>query len=153
MAFTSWAYDAVGNATLRTDARSRLTTYTLDSLNRITGQLYIDETRVTNTFDAAEQQLTMQDVSGITNYSYDRQGMRTVMQKGTSLALTYAFDPGGNTLQYQNPLGGFMQWAYDQQNRVATVFDSDSERTTIAWDALDRLQRVTLGNGVTTSRT
>ncbi len=39
---------------------------------------------------------------------------------------------------------------FDVQNRVATVFNSDSERTTIAWDApirasvwtLDRLQSV-----------
>ncbi len=29
-AFTSWQYDGVGNATLRTDARNRPTTYTLD---------------------------------------------------------------------------------------------------------------------------
>ncbi len=33
VAFTSWQYDAVGNATLRTDARNKPTTFTLDSLN------------------------------------------------------------------------------------------------------------------------
>ena len=73
-AFTSFAYDPVGNTILRTDARNWPTTYTLDALNRTVGTLYLNGTRVTNTFDAAGQQSTMQDLTGITGYTYDLAG-------------------------------------------------------------------------------
>ena len=97
-AFTSFAYDAVGNTILRTDARNWPSTYTLDALNRTVGTLYLNATRVTNTFDAAGQQSTMQDLTGITGYTYDLAGRQISVAYPTGKTLTYAFDPIGNRI-------------------------------------------------------
>lgn len=159
-AFTSWQYDAVGNATLRMDARNRGTTCSFDALNRTVSRLYYDGTRVTNTFDAAGRQLTMsirirtgQDVSGVTSWTYDQRGLATRIINGAGRALTYTRDGVGNTTVLMNPDGALMQYSYDLQNRCLTVQNPNAEVTTLVWDALDRMQRITQSNGMVTSHT
>ena len=91
-AFTSWTQDAFGNTVLRVDARNWPTTYALDALNRTSGQVYIDWTRVTNTWDGAGQQLTQQDLLGIRSFGYDLDGRQTSVAFPTGLNLTHTFD-------------------------------------------------------------
>ncbi len=52
-AYTSLSHDPVGNTVLRVDARSWAITYTMDALNRTAQELYVDRTRVTNSWDVA----------------------------------------------------------------------------------------------------
>jgi len=72
--YTTWQYDPFGNRILRVDGRNWPTTYSYDQLNRQIGRLYLDSTLATFTYDQAGQQLTMQDVSGITTRTYDDDG-------------------------------------------------------------------------------
>ena len=152
-AFTSWQYDAVGNPSLRIDARNWPTSYTVDALNRTVGQDYIDGTRVTRTFDAADQQLTQLDLLGVRSFGYDLDGRQTSVAFPTGLNLTHTFDPVSNRLSTLDPDNGRTSWSYDQQNRIVGIANPFAELTTIVWDALDREQRKTLANGMVVSHT
>ena len=152
-AFTSFAYDAVGNTILRTDARNWPATYTLDALNRTVGTLYLAGTRVTNTFDAAGQQTNMQDVTGITGYTYDLAGRQLSVAYPTGKTLTYAFDAVGNRALLTDPDNGLTSYSWDAQNRLDLIVSPYGDTTTIAFDALDRELTKTLGNGMLVSHT
>src|ERR1019366_8757853 len=136
---TSFTRDANGNTILRVDARNWPTSYTADPLNRISGQVYIDGTRVTNTWDSAGQQLTSQDSTGITVYVWDLDGRKTATQNPTGINLTQTLDLVGNRLVLQDNYGVTTN-TWDLQARLSTIWNPLNERTTLSWDAIDREQ-------------
>ena len=143
----------MGNTVLRTDARNRVTSYTLDALNRTVGTLYVDSTRVTSTFDAAGQPITSQDVTGITSFAFDLDGRQISVLYPAGNALTYSLDPVGNRLLLVDPDSGLTSYSWDAQNRLVGIVNPFNEVTTIQWDALDREQHRVLGNGMNVSHT
>ncbi len=139
-------YDASSNTILKVDARSWPITYTIDALNRTAVSAFINGTINTNTWDSAGQQLTMQDVTGITGYVYDLDGRQIAVQNPTGINLTYSFDTIGNRLTMQD-IGGITSYAYDAQSRPLTIWNPLNEITTMAYDALDREYHRVLANG------
>ena len=146
-AFTSFSHDAVGNTTLRVDARNWATTYTNDPLNRPAQTVYIDGTRVTNTWNGAGEQTTSQDVTGVTSMGYDLNGRNVYQQFPTGISLTNTFDGANNRLTQADPWGVTSN-TYDLQIRLTGIVNPLNERTTILWDALNREQTKTLANGM-----
>src|SRR3984957_7731651 len=136
-ALTSFTQDPDGNTILRVDARSWPTSYTVDALNRTSGQVYIDGTRVTSTWDSASQQITSQDVTGITSYVWDLDSRKIATQYPTAVNLTNTLDAVGNRLGLADPLG-LTTYSYDQQNRLTEVVNALNEATSIQWDPLNR---------------
>jgi RHS repeat-associated protein len=151
-ALTSFSQDANGNNILRVDARNWPATYTIDALNRVAQTLYIDSTRVTNTWDAISQQITSQDVTGITSYVWDQDSRKTATQNPTGINLTQTLDAVANRLVLQDNFG-VTSYAWDNQSRLTGIQNPLNERTTIQWDALDREQHRVLGNGMAVSHT
>ena len=165
-AFTSFSHDAVGNTILRVDARNWPTTYTNDALNRPAQTVYINGTRVTNTSfaltpssrraaqrtrNAAGEQITSQDVTGTTSMGYDLNGRNVYQQFPTGIALTNTFDGANNRLTQADPWGVTSN-TYDIQSRLTGIVNPLAERTTIQWDAVNREQTKTLGNGMVVTR-
>lgn len=83
---------------MRIDARCWPTTFTLDALGRTVGRQYIDGTRATFTFDAAGEQTTMQDVTGVTTYLRDNAVRQIGVVNGAGKALTFTLDLVGNRM-------------------------------------------------------
>src|SRR3984957_7409524 len=151
-ALTSFTQDPDGNTILRVDARNWPTSYTVDALNRTSGQLYIDGTRVTSTWDSASQQITSQDVTGITSYVWDLDSRKIATQYPTAVNLTNTLDAVGNRLVLADPLGedsevvaascslNHAHWCmiWDQQSRLTEVVNALNEATSIQWDPLNR---------------
>jgi RHS repeat-associated protein len=151
-ALTSFSQDPNGNTILRVDARNWPATYTIDALNRTVQTQYIDSIRVTNSFDAAGQQIVSADVTGITSYVWDLEGRKVNTVFPTGIALTNTLDPVGNRLVLADPFGR-TSYSWDQQSRLLSIQNPLNERTTIQWDALDREQHRILGNGMAVSHT
>jgi YD repeat-containing protein len=113
----------------------------------------VNATRVTNTFDAAGQQLTMQDLTGVTNYSYDLAGRQISVAYPTNKTLTYAYDPNRNRTLLTDPDGGLTSYSWDAQNRLIGMVSPFTDLTTIAYDALNRELTKTVGSGMLVSHT
>ena len=150
---TSYQYDATGNKVQRTDARNLVTNYAIDPLNRKSGTRYADDTRVTNTWDAAGQPLTTQDVSGIYSYSHDLDGRQTQVVYPTGKMLSYSYDAVGNRSLLIDPDGGLTTYSYDLQSRMVNLVNPFAELTTVSYDALDREVHKVLANGLMVSYT
>ncbi len=149
---TSFSHDPNRNTTMRVDGRSWPTSYTVDALNRTAQTLYVDSTRVTNTWDGAGQRTGSQDVTGAYGYVFDLDGRKTATQNPTGIKLTNTLDALGTRLVLQDSYG-VTTYTNDIQSRLLTIWNPVNERTTITWDALDREQHRVLANGGAISHT
>src|SRR3984957_3461463 len=118
------------------------TSYTVDALNRTSGQLYIDGTRVTSTWDSASQQITSQDVTGITTYVWDLDSRKIATQYPTGINLTNTLDPVGNRLLLAD-LFGVTTYTWDIQSRLTGFVNPitqfvEAQSVSITRDPLDR---------------
>jgi len=135
---------------VRVDVRNWPTTYTMDPLNRTAGTLYVDGSMVTNTWDAAGQQLTSQDITGITSLLWDLNGRQMATQNPTGINLTNTLDPLGNRLVLADPWG-VTSYTWDAQSRLIGILNPLNEQTTIQWDPLNRESHRVLANGMAVS--
>ncbi len=138
----NYQYNAFDLVTQRTDARGVITTYSYDTLNRLTGISYnVGSTGVPATpavtfgYDAggaaanALGRLTsMTDGVGSETYTYEPNlPLVTQVQKvisGTTYALGYAYNLAGEVKQIAYPSGRKVQPSYDAIGRLSTVADT-----------------------------
>jgi YD repeat-containing protein len=72
-------YHATGNRTFTIDAEQRVTTYTYDSLYRLTGVTNAEQESTTYQYDALGNKLFVTDLENtITRYMYPNQGKKTI---------------------------------------------------------------------------
>ncbi len=107
---------------------------------------------MTNTWDSAEQQLTSQDVTGITSLLWDLDGRKYATQNPTGINLTVTLDPVGNRLVLQDNYG-VTTYTRDIQSRLTGILNPYNEQTTMQWDCLDRESHRVLANGGIISHT
>jgi YD repeat-containing protein len=72
--FETYSYNAAGNLIGRIDFRGKTTTYSYDSMNRLTRKTpdaTLEEPVVSFTYTATGRRASMTDASGTTSYSYD----------------------------------------------------------------------------------
>ena len=119
----AYTYDPSGNRTQMADDEG-VTSYTYDSLNRLTHVTYPDSSSQQFTYDEAGNRKSLIDATGTTNYVYDQADRLTNMFPPNSSPVTFAWDANGNML-------------------------SRSDGTTYTWDAANRLTKVVNGNGTT----
>ncbi|HNR46175.1 MAG TPA: RHS repeat-associated core domain-containing protein [Anaerolineaceae bacterium] len=118
----TYTYDALGNLTSQTDARSCTTTLVYDVLNRVTDKTYgtgcPTTTAVSYTYDAGTygigQRTGMTDGSGATSWTYDVRGRVILETRSIEDSAMY--------------LGDFTtQWTYNSADQVATIqYPSDN---------------------------
>jgi len=131
---TSFTYDSAGNVLTQTDARNVATTYTYDSLNRVTAATVADGT-VTYEYDntttggpyAIGRLTKVTDPSGSTTYTYDSLGRvtskaQTVIanpaNKDFTVAYTYA---NGRQAGITYPSGRAVTYGFDLDGRVSSI--------------------------------
>ncbi len=137
-------------ASSRVGGRGWPTTYAYDALDRETGRVYRDGSRVTAAFDTAGRRTRMEDGAGITQYASDPADRATGVSYPTGHVLTYLLDGEGNR---QVLLDGVQRTTYtwDGLSRLAGIVNPPGERTTVTYDALNRESRKQLANGLTVS--
>jgi len=139
------ARDAVSSRIGRIDARSWVTTYINDALDRLAGIAYSAGTLVTYAFDAAGQQTLMSDWTGPTTYSYEKRGLLSNVANPTGQILTYSYDQVGNRLGMIEPGVGRMTYSYQASaNFLSNLTNSYGEATLFSWNALAQLGNTTV---------
>jgi len=150
------------NVCQRTDARSIVTTYSYDTLNRLTGLSYSDGTpSVTYSYDAggapayALGRLTsMTDGTGSETYTYDQFGrIRTVAKviSGTTYNLGYAYDYIGDLKSLTYPDNSVVNQSYDAVGRLAQISSTGANYLTVpsgSYNAASLPTTLTYGSGV-----
>jgi YD repeat-containing protein len=133
----SYAYDANGNLTSKTDARSITTTFVYDALNRASSRSYSDGTpAVSYIYDAsgvANSKGRLTSVSSsvsTTNYAaYDALGRITSSNQvtdGQTYSMSYGYDLAGGQTSINYPSGRVVTSEYDAAEKLAGVRDQQS---------------------------
>ncbi|WP_158568021.1 MULTISPECIES: RHS repeat-associated core domain-containing protein [unclassified Duganella] len=132
----SRTYDDAGNVLTSTDARGKITIYSYDILNRVTGITFSTGTATTFEYDGGSSgapnaigRLTrMTDESGQTNYAYDQMGritnkvQSTVSATGTvSRTVSYSYSTSGKLSSLTYPSGNRVSYSYDEAGRISKV--------------------------------
>lgn len=106
-------------------------------------------TRVTQTYDAVGQLLSVQNVTGTTSYAYDAVGrlVRDTNERGN--VLVHEYDALSNHTAMVDPEGGRTTYAYDAGSRLTQLVSPRGEITAYSYDALGRETKRVLPNSIT----
>jgi len=167
----SFAYDAAGNRTRRTDYKGVVTDYTYDPLNRLTTVSYPNNTSVTYSYDVASHLTSATNqtgtvaigydsrdrVSGTTDvwgqavgYGYDANDNRTAMSLGAVANTSYQYDTLNRLTQLTDSAGGVFTFTHDAAGRLTSRAAPNGVAATYSYDGLNRLTRLKHTKGITT---
>ena len=128
---TLYQYNSFDLVTQRTDPKGIITTYTHDTLNRLTQVNYSDGTPpVTYTYGTDPNSnnngrlVTMTDGTGSESYTYDLRAQITRLDKvidGITYAIQYQYNLAGAITQITNPSGRAVQQFYDSIGRLVQI--------------------------------
>jgi RHS repeat-associated protein len=110
-------------------------------------------TQVEYSYDAVGNLVTLSDIHGVTQYSYDSrnrliQEVQPISGSTRTLTLTYQYDPVGNrTKIINNQLNRILSYEYDKVNRVIKVIDAANRSTNYTYDAAGQLIKQINPNG------
>jgi RHS repeat-associated protein len=147
----SFAYDAVGNRTQRTDYNNMPTNYTYDALNRLTKITYPDASTATYAYDKLSQMTSAANLNGTVSFVYDKLGRVTSTTDVWGQAINYTYDANGSRTKMSFGSTTKATYTYDAINRVTKIADGSNLATTYAYDVASRLISRTLPNGVATA--
>lgn len=150
-------YDGNGNLTSVQHFNGVTTSFTYDTMNRLLGKTTPSEAPVSFTYKPTGQRASMVDASGTTSYTYDSVNRLTAMAtpEGT---LNYTYDAAGNlaSIESSNPNGAWVNYAYDQTERLSSVTDNrltGNNTSTYGYDAASNLTSAAYPNGLQSTAT
>lgn len=132
----SYKYDERGNVIEKTDRNGVTLSFVYDVHDRLTDTKLGDNVLIHNTYDGANNKLTMQDESGTTTRTYDKLGRvltKDVPGIGTT---TYQYDitplinNGEVSEKTVDPKKNVTIKTYDKNNRLHTVKDAENAEPT-----------------------
>lgn len=145
----------------RTDARSMVTTYAYDGLDRPTSISYNDGATATIgfTYDqggaaafAQGRLTTMTDGLGSETYQYDLLGRMTHLSKavsGNTYSVGYGFNPDGTLSALTYPSGRVVSTSYDPIGRLTQIATAGTNLiSNLAYNGADLPQSLNYGNGM-----
>ncbi len=163
----SYQYNDFGLVTQRTDARGVITTYSYDTLNRLTSINYSVPAGVPATSAVSfsygtspasnnnGRLLTMTDGVGSETYSYDVLGRVTQVQKvisGTPYTTVYEYNLAGELKKITYPSGRAVEQSYDAAGRLTAIFQGATNyASAFGYNPASQVTGFNYGNGVTAS--
>jgi RHS repeat-associated protein len=168
---TTYQYDEAGNLTQTTDANAATTERTYDAAGRVLTAVATHDGNTETvqwTFDSAAagafglgRLASMEDPSGLTEYSYDRRGLlrqetRTIL--GSTFVQAYGYDANGNRKSIGYPSGRIVTYTFDDAGRPLTATgtiagQNTSYVTAASYLPFGPITSVTVGNGTAETRT
>jgi RHS repeat-associated protein len=131
------------------DAKSQTTSYTYDTLNRVTRIDYQGGAYVTYTYDDNGNLTQMyESANGTTSYTYDYRNRVTLKTFPDATTVSYTYD-GDNNLTSKTDTGGTVSYAYNVVNLLSTVTEPGSYVTQYtSYDGSGNLLSMTYPNSV-----
>ena len=141
-----YTYDLMGNIASSKDKNGNTSTYKYNSRNQLINKKAIGAD-ISYNYDVWGNRIEMNDVSGATNYSYDK--ANRILVAGS---VSYAYDDIGNctSVSYGN---NTTSYTYDDSNRIETVKQNNNTVATYEYYNNNYKKSVTYGNGAKTEYT
>ncbi len=155
---TLYGYDSEGNIQRKVTPKGETIDYYYDSLKRLIGIIYPDESFVIYTYDKNGNRETMTDWTGTTYYVYD-QFNRTAQiwypaygETGNISPIEYEYDNNNRIIKMTYPHQKTVECKYDADGRLIEANSEEIGITAYTYDSgTGLLKTTTLPNGVTTT--
>jgi len=157
----SFIYDDVGNRTKRTDYAARITNYSYDNLNRLTGIEYdngsggtIPNPTSAYGYDDISRLTSAVNDNGTVSFAYDNRNRLTSTTDVFGQALSYEYERSTAVNQKRLKLNSslYATYNYDDAERLSNIVNaSDSSTISFGYDNEDKLISRAYPNGVTTT--
>ena len=154
-----FAYDAGGRIVSRLTAKGDTIRYRYDTLNGLVEKTYEDgdgaqsEHPVQMGYNQMGQRISMEDITGGSNFTYDALGRLKTATNGSGKTVEYAYDEADNLRGILYPDGYSVLYEYDKNDNITKITDRDGRDTTYDYDELNRLTGVTRADGSTSTYT
>jgi len=175
----SLGYDSLSRLTSETDGKGQQTTYTVNTMDRITTITYSDASTITYTYDDDGNVTQRVDNTGTSTYTFDPLNRTTAeTYPGDGGSYSYTYDGPGNLTALTTPQGT-TNYGYDAADRLTSLaepsgsctstptsrcstftYNNDDQRTqtaypngvtqTMSYDAADRLSEIKATKALTT---
>ncbi len=168
---TNFTYDANNNLTSYTDAKGNTTSYAYDSQNDLLSTTYANGTREQASYNPLGEATQFVDANGqASSATYNSDGLVATETFANGASYSYTYDARGNVLTATNasgaisfsytnasnpnlltkvtyPDGTYLQFTYNGAGQHFQSVDQTGFTVNYAYDALDRLSRLTDGSG------
>lgn len=148
-------YDTNGNLTSVTYPDLKKVIYQYDSKNRLTNitdvRYGVTAKQTTFTYDASNNLNQLNEVSRITNYTYDLSGEMLTLTDPLIHKTTWTRDSFGNRLTEVDALNNTTTFAYDAIARLIKITDADTKVFSYTYDNNGNLLTETNAVGTTTN--
>src|SRR5204862_4432057 len=155
----------------QTDAKSQVTTYVYDALNRVTSITFHDGSKHTYAYDQGANGIgrlssitetnPQNQVTSVLAYAYDQHGRTTSETRtiaGVAYALGYSYDSAGRLSGMTYPSGRTITYTFDVLGRISQVSTTPQGgaaqvvASSITYQPFGGVKSYTLGNGQSYTR-
>ncbi len=146
------SYDEKGNLITLTNRRGNTTSFSHDSKGRITSKRYTDGSEIVYNYDDRGNLISMEDSTGVTNYTYNSNDLLTHIDYPNGQWLSFTYDNARRRSASIDHLGNRINYDYDHAGRLEGLMTSTGiDIVKYEYDPLGRLSTKTLENGVYTT--
>ncbi|MEG0914545.1 MAG: RHS repeat-associated core domain-containing protein, partial [Christensenellaceae bacterium] len=148
----TYAYDAVGNVALQTDAMGNATQYEYDALSQIQKIQYANKSSVRNEYDLNGNVVRATDaMEAQTLYEYDELNRMTQVTDALENSTQYEYDNMDNLSKVQDANGSITQYEYDNEGNLAREIDAEGNSIGYAYTKEGWLKEITKADGTKTT--
>ena len=146
---TSYTYDADNRLKEVKQANSKTIKYDYNKLDQLLKVDYSEKSdgNVLYTYDTDGRRVSMNDLTGQTNYAYDADGKITGVKQGDGSLIKYDYDKYGNIQELTYADGSKVKYRYDELDRLTQVIDKDNKKTTYQYDDAGNMTLIKRSDG------
>ncbi|MGL9730417.1 DUF6531 domain-containing protein [Enterococcus sp. DIV0756] len=152
---TQYTYDADNRLNSVKQANGKTITYDYNKLDQLLQVDYSEKSdgTVMYTYDAEGRRITMDDLTGQTNYEYNDEDEITGVRQGDGSLIKYDYDDYGNITKMIYADDSEVKYSYDELDRLIKVTDRDNQITTYEYDEAGNMTKIKRKDGTTSTLT
>lgn len=145
-------YDSDGNLATSTDANKNTTSYTYDADNELTQTKRADGTTIKTGYDSDGNVTSQTDGNNNqTTYVYNPLNQLSSQTDPSRRTTSYTYDGNGNLLTVNDPLKRTTTYGYNHENWLASTSYSDNKTPNVTYTYYPNGQRKTMTDGTGTT--
>ncbi|MGG5314610.1 DUF6531 domain-containing protein [Enterococcus sp. AZ072] len=146
---TKYTYDVDNRLDSVQQANGKTIKYDYNKLDQLLQVNYSEKSdgTVMYTYDAEGRRVSMNDLTGQTNYEYNEEDEITGVRQGDGSLIKYDYDDYGNIEKLTYADGSEVKYNYDELDRLTKVTDSDNKTTTYEYDEAGNMTKIKRKDG------
>lgn len=152
---TKYTYDADNRLNSVQQPNGKTISYDYNKLDQLLQVNYSEKTdgTVMYTYDADGRRISMDDLTGQTNYEYNDEDEITGVRQGDGSLIKYDYDDYGNIKKMTYADGSEVKYSYDELDRLTKVTDQENKETTYEYDDAGNMTKIKRKDGTISTLT